>query len=253
MTSKGLAHYEAAAGRDPRAFATTHWSLVVRAGDAGTSQGRAALEELCRIYWYPLYSFARSRGLPQQEAEDLTQGFFEDLLARGAIAHADAARGRFRTFLLAAFQNYQSHEQARAHCLKRGGGQEIVSIETLREADARFQDEPVTADSPEKLFDRKWTLSLLEQALATVRREYAAVDKAAIFDELKDVVWGDRCDVSYAEIARRLGSTEGAVKVAVYRLRRRFREEFRAEVAKTVLDAADLEDEMRHLFAALSE
>jgi RNA polymerase sigma-70 factor (ECF subfamily) len=226
--------------------------MVIRAVEAGTSAGRAALEELCRVYWYPLYGFARSRGLTQHDAEDLTQGFFEDLLAREAIARADAARGRFRTFLLAAFQNFQSHQQARAGRIKRGGGREIVSIEALQQAESRFQEEPVTTESPEKLFDRKWAMSLLDEALATVRREYSAVGKEVLFDELKMVLWGGRGEGTYAEIAHRLGSTAGAVKVSVHRLRKRFREELRAEVAKTVLDLADVEDEMRHLFTALS-
>jgi DNA-directed RNA polymerase specialized sigma24 family protein len=240
------------AARGPRAFATTHWSLVVRAGEARTSEGRAALEDLCRIYWYPLYWFARRRGLTPQDAEDLTQGFLADLLARGAVAQADAARGRFRSFLLASFENFHSHQRARAATLKRGGGCEFVSLQALQEAESRFQEEPVSADSPEKVFDRTWALSLIEQAIAAVRHEYAAVGKEPLFNALKDVLWGGRETGNYAEIARQLGSTESAVKMAAYRLRRRFGEALRAEVAKTVMNPADLEDEMRYLLAAVS-
>jgi RNA polymerase sigma-70 factor (ECF subfamily) len=253
MTSAEKSAQDATAGNDRRAFATTHWSMVVRAAQAGTTEGRAALEELCRIYWYPLYWFSRRRGLPRPEAEDLTQGFFADLIERGAIARADAARGRFRTFLLASFQNYQSHQQERAKSLKRGGNREIISLEALQAGEVRFQEEAAPAESPEKVFERQWALSLLDQALATVQREYAAAGKAALFDELKVVLWGDRCDIGYAGIARQLGSTEGAIKMAVHRLRRRFQEEFRAEVAKTVCNIDELGEEMHHLFAALSE
>lgn len=223
--------------------------MIVRAAEAGTPDGRAALEELCRIYWYPLYGFARRRGLTPHDAEDLTQGFLADLLARGAVAQADAARGRFRTFLLASFENFHSHQRARAASLKRGGGCEFVS---LQEAELHFQDEPVSADSPEKMFDRKWAMSLLDQAIAAVRREYAAFGKGPLFDALKAVLWGAHGAVSYAEIAQQLGSTEGAVKMAAHRLRRRFGEALRAEVAKTVLDPATIDDEMRHLLAAVS-
>lgn len=226
--------------------------MVVRAGDIGTPDGRTALAQLCRLYWYPLYWFARRRGLTPHDAEDLTQGFFADLLERGAIARADATRGRFRTFLLASFQNYQSHQRERAGTLKRGGGHEIVSLEALQTAETRFQGEPADGISPEKLFDQKWAHSLLDAVLELLRREYTAAGKQAWFDELKVVLWGGRGEVRYAEIAVRVGSTEGAIKVAVHRLRQRFRECLRAEVAQTVLDAGDIDDEMRHLLTAVS-
>jgi len=236
----------------PRAFATTHWSMVARAGDVDGPGGRAALEQLCRAYWYPLYWFVRSRGLAQPDAEDLVQGFFEDLLERGAIARADANRGRFRTFLLAALKNFRSHRRASAGRLKRGGDREVVSLDALEAAEERFRHEVSTGTSPEKLYDQKWALSVLETVRAGLQREYAAAGKAAWFDELKVVLWGGRGEVSYAEIARRLDSTEGAVKVAVYRLRQRFKDALHAEIAHTVLDPADVDDELRHLLAAVS-
>ncbi len=224
----------------------------MRAGEARTPDGRAALEELCRTYWHPLYWFARRRGLTPSDAEDLTQGFLADLLARGAVAQADAARGRFRSFLLASFENFHSHQRARTATVKRGGGCEFVSLQALQEAESRFQEEPVSTDSPEKIFDRTWAMRLIDQAVAAVRHEYAAVGKEPLFAALKDVLWGGRDAGNYAEIALRLGSTETAVKMAAYRLRRRFGEALRTEVAKTVVDPADLEDEMRHLLAAVS-
>jgi RNA polymerase sigma-70 factor (ECF subfamily) len=226
--------------------------LVVRAGEVRTPEGRAALEDLCRTYWCPLYWFARRRGLSPQDAEDLTQGFLADLLARDAVAQADAARGRFRSFLLASFQNFHSHQQARAATLKRGGDREFVSLQALQEAESRFQEEPVAADSPEKVFDRTWAMGLIERAIAAVRHEYAAVGKEPLFDALKPGLGGGREAGNYVGIARQLGSTEGAVRMAAYRLRRRFGEALRDEVAKTVLNPADLEDEMRYLLAAVS-
>jgi RNA polymerase sigma factor (sigma-70 family) len=238
--------------REPRAFATSNWSMIARAGATDSPGGRAALAQLCRAYWYPLYWFSRNCGLNQHDAEDLIQAFFEDLLERKAIARADAARGRFRTFLLSSLRNFHSHERARAGAFKRGGGREFISLDALGEAEARFKHEPATEISPEKLFDQKWALSLLDTALGHLRREYAATGKEPWFDELKVVLWGGRGDVSYAEIARRLASTEGAVKVAVHRLRQRFKECLRGEIAQTVLDPAEIDDEMRHLLAAVS-
>ena len=224
----------------------------MQAAETGTPEGRAALEELCRIYWYPVYGFARGRGLAPADAEDLTQGFFADLLARGAVAQADAARGRFRTFLLSSFEHYRSHQTARAHTAKRGGGKAIVSLEVIQAAEGRLREEPATTESPEKIYDRKWAMSLIELALAAMRHEYAAIGKAAWFDELRAALWGGRGNVAYAEIAGRLGSTEGAVKVAMHRLRLRFSERFRAEVAKTVIDPKETDDEIRHLLNAVS-
>jgi RNA polymerase sigma-70 factor (ECF subfamily) len=239
------------AAREARSFTTTHWSLVVRAGSDRTIDSRDALEELCRKYWPPLYRFARRRGYSQQDAEDLTQGFFADLLESGSLARADSNRGRFRTFLLASFQHYQSHQRERAATLKRGGGRTIVSLDALRETEDGPVFEPPENETPEKAFDRSWALSVLDHALEHLRRDYAAVGKEVFFDGLKGAVWGGGGDESHAELARRLHSTEGAIRVAVHRLRRRFREELRAEVAATLDDPAEVDDELRHLLSAL--
>jgi DNA-directed RNA polymerase specialized sigma24 family protein len=233
------------------AFATTHWSIVMRAAQPESADGQAALKELCQQYWYPLYCFARWRCHAPQDAEDLTQGFFADLLARGAVAHADVARGRFRTFLLCSFRNFCSHERARAGAVKRGGGCEIVSLEAMDEARARFHTELSTKESAEQLFDRRWANSLIELSLARVRTEYAALGKAELFDSLVVILQHQGEQEGYGTIAARFGSNVGAIKVAMFRLRRRLGREIRAEVAKTVAGPAEVEDEMRHLLAAV--
>lgn len=225
--------------------------MVVHAAEAGTGAGRAALEELCRIYWRPLYGFARRTGLSAHDAEDLTQGFFEYLLFHNTISRADASRGRFRTFLLTSFRNFHSHQRAHDRSQKRGGGHILISLDALREAEAACVEEAVSTESPERIYDRRWAASMLAEALASVRREYTAIGKAELFEQLKGVLWGGRGEIGYAEIASRLGSTEGAIKVAVHRLRRRFREKLRAEVAMTVDDPAKIDDELHHLLAAI--
>lgn len=252
VDSKSSARVAPPVGAGATAFATTHWSLIVRAGDSRAEGGEAALQELCRLYWYPLYAFARRRGLTPADAEDLTQSFLADLLARGAVAKADANRGRFRTFLLTAFENFHSHERERAGALKRGGGQTIASLQAIQEAEARLHDEPATTESPEKIFDRKWAMSLIEAALAAIRHEYDGLGRAVLFDKLHGVLWRGEHQVGYRELARELGSTEGACKMAVHRLRQRVGEQLRTEVARTVAEPAVVEDELRHLLAAVT-
>lgn len=217
-----------------------------------TSAGSAlALEQLCRAYWYPLYSFVRRRGLSAHDAEDLIQAFFSFLLEKDVIARADRERGRFRTFLLTALQNFHANERARASSLKRGGGHAMVSFEELQ-AEARYRSEPATTLSPERLFDQKWAASLLEAVLESLGREYATAGKGPLFEALRGVLWHGRGETSYEEIGRKLGMTEGAIKVAAHRLRLRFKESLHAEVAHTVAHAGEVEDELRHLLAALS-
>ena len=240
-----------AGAHGPRSFATTQWSLIVRAGSDRTIESGSALEVLCRKYWPPLFHFARRRGYSPHDAEDLTQGFFAELLESGSIARADANRGRFRTFLLASFQHYQSHQRERAATLKRGGGRVIVSLDALRETNAGQALEPPDTETPEKTYDRMWALSVLDHAMEAVRSEYAAAGKESLFEDLKGAIWGGRGEESHAAIAKRLGSTEGAVRVALHRLRKRFREQLRAEVAGTLDDPSKVEDELRHLLSAL--
>lgn len=242
-----------AALRNPLAFATTHWSLVVEAVEEGTKRGQDALEELCRTYWPPLYAFARRQGMSPADAEDLTQSFFEDLLTRGTLSVADPERGRFRSFLLTSFRHFHSHQLASASSEKRGGKFQIVSLEAMREMEEQLQHEPATTETPEKLHDRKWATSTLAKTLAAVQREYMAVGKAALFETLKDVLWSGRGEVPYINIARHFDTTESAIKMAAFRLRKRVGEQFRLEVGKTILTPGDVDEEIRYLLAAMSD
>jgi RNA polymerase sigma factor (sigma-70 family) len=240
-----------AAGQGARVFATTRWTVVLQAGGSTSPGSAAALEKLCRAYWYPLYSFARRRGLAPHDAEDLIQSFFAFLLEKDVIARADRERGRFRTFLLSALQNFHANERARAGTQKRGGGHSLVSFDELQ-AEASYQSEPATNLTPERLYDQKWAASLLEQVMQILRREYAAAGKEPLFEDLRGLLWGGRGDVSYEAIGRKLGTSEGAIKVAVHRLRARFKECLQDEVAHTVARPEEVEDELRHLLSALS-
>jgi RNA polymerase sigma-70 factor (ECF subfamily) len=237
-------------GQGARVFVTTRWTVVLQAGGPTSDGSMRALEQLCRTYWYPLYSFARRVGVPPHDAEDLTQSFFAYLLERDVIARADRERGRFRSFLLTAFKNYHSNERARQSAEKRGGGKSIVSFDELQ-AENRYQHEPQNNLSPEKLYEQKWAASLLEQVMQTLRLEYTTLGKGALFDLLRGVIWGGRQESGYAELARKAGLTEGAFKVAVHRMRSRFKECLRQEVAQTVATAGEVDDELRHLLSAL--
>jgi DNA-directed RNA polymerase specialized sigma24 family protein len=238
------------ADRGAQAFATTRWSVVLLAGGSASADSSAALDKLCGAYWYPLYFFVRRQGLGAHDAEDLIQAFFAFLLEKDVIARADRERGRFRTFLLSALQNFRSNERVRASSQKRGGGYTIVSFDEL-EAESRYQNEPATNLSPERLFDQKWAASLLEQVLQMLRREYVVAGKGQLFEEAHDLLWGGRGPVGYEAMGRKLGMTEGAIKVAVHRLRLRFKECLREEVAHTVASAEEVDDELRHLLASL--
>jgi RNA polymerase sigma-70 factor (ECF subfamily) len=234
---------------DPQ-FHTTHWSLVVAAAAEEGEQPRAALEELCQAYWYPLYAFLRRRGHSVEDSRDLTQGFFAALLERGYLADADPDRGRFRSFLLTAVARFASKEQDRANAQKRGGGQALLSLD-FAEGEARYQREPADNWTPERIFDRRWALTLLERTLARLRDEHAAEGKLTQFETLKIFLTGESGAPPYEQIARRLGTSEGAVKVAVHRLRQKYRELLRAEIAQTVAQQEDVDDELNTLLAAL--
>ena len=237
-------------GQGGRVFATTLWTVVLQAGGPTSDGSAKALENLCRTYWYPLYSFARRTGVPAQDAEDLTQSFFAYLLEKDVIARADRDRGRFRSFLLSSFKNFQANERARLGAFKRGGGKTIVSFEDLQ-AENRYQHEPRNDLSPEKLFDQKWAASLLEQVMQALRGEYTALGKGPLFESLRSVIWGGRPDTNYAALALKAGVSEGTFKVAVHRMRTRFKERLRQEVAQTVATPGEVDDELRHLLASL--
>jgi RNA polymerase sigma-70 factor (ECF subfamily) len=229
-------------------FETTQWSIVLAAGRGASGDAREALAALCERYWYPVYAFVRGRGHGADEAEDLTQAFFAKLLEKRYVRDADPERGRFRSFLLAAVTHFLSNERDRETALKRGGGRAVVSLDA-ENAEGRYRLEPSHDMTPERVFRRRWALTLLERAVVRLREEAERAGQAERFERLKACLTGDA--VPHAEVAAALGMSEGAVKVAVHRLRRRYRELLRAEIADTVANPAAVDDELRELFAAL--
>ena len=232
-------------------FATTQWSLVLAAGNRDSADARAALERLCSIYWYPVFAFVRRRGHPVEEAEDLTQSFFGRLIEKEDIAAADRDRGRFRTFLLTACEHFLLNERDRRLSLKRGGGQTMLSIDVAA-AEQRYQRSIGHAETPELLYERQWCLALLASVLDTIRDEYVAAGKGELFDRLRGFLTMDDAAGTHADAAADLDMSPAAVKVAVHRLRRRYREGLRQRVAETVDTEAAIDDEMRHLLNTVS-
>ncbi len=236
----------------PRArFATTRWTMVLAAGRRSSPAAARALEDLCRAYWYPLYAYVRRRGHAKADAEDLTQAFFARLLEKDFLRSAAREKGRFRTFMLVAFQRFCANEWDRARAQKRGGGQVVLSL-NIDTAERRYHAEPADELSADRIFERRWALTLIEQAMARLRREYEAAGKGRDFDQLKAFLTADGDAIPYAELAGKLGQSEGTLRVAVHRLRKRFREVFRLEIAQTVSRPEDIDGELRHLLAALS-
>jgi RNA polymerase sigma factor (sigma-70 family) len=232
-------------------FPNTHWSVVLAAGHPDSPQAGAALEQLCRAYWYPLYAFARRLGHDVPEAEDLTQGFFHHLLENRVVSKISPTGGRFRSFLLVAFKNFRIKMQERAQSRKRGGGTILVSMD-LQEAETRLGREWASSPTPEAFYDRSWALTTVNQALQRMAAEFSASGRQTLFHALRPFLQGDSHALSYATVAGQLGTTEGTLKVTVNRLRQRYRELLRSTIAQTVTTPAEVEDEMRHLLAALS-
>ncbi|MGH7968248.1 MAG: RNA polymerase sigma factor, partial [Limisphaerales bacterium] len=220
------------------AFVTTHWSVVLAAGQGDTPNAAEALAKLCGSYWYPLYAHVRRWGHDFETARDLTQAFFAQLLAKGAIATADSGRGRFRTFLLAALDNFLHHQHRDASALKRGGSVDFISWDADT-AEERYALEPLDHRSPDREFDRRWAVATLETVRTRLRRELSVAGKIELFDLLRPHLFGDVAAVPYSEVGARLQMTAVAVKVTVHRLRRRYGELLRAEVAQTLADPAD--------------
>ena len=233
------------------AFVTTHWSLVVSAGGNDSPHARNALEKLCRSYWFPIYAFVRRQGHGPHDAQDLTQEFFARLLEKKSLAGADPAKGRFRSFLLASLKHFLANEWDKTRAQKRGGGQILIPIDVAT-AETSCGFEPADNLTAENIFEQRWALTLLEHVLARLRAEYVRDGKENLFEQLKPTLTEASRTVGYAEIATRLGTTEGAVKVAVHRLRQRYREVLRAEIADTVASPGEVDDEIRNLFAALA-
>ena len=235
-------------------FATTQWTAVLAAGDNSSPEAHEALQQLCTTYWYPLYAYVRRQGRSVEDAQDLTQEFFARLLDRDrkSLRQADPTRGRFRTFLMTSLKNFIINEWSKANRQKRGGGCQTISMDA-EETETRFRSEPADERSPDRAFERRWALVLLNRVLDKLQKEYAAAGRGELFDELKSTLTGADNEDSYVEIGQRLGMTEGNIKVAVHRLRGRYRELLREEIARTVDDSTSVDEEMRDLFAALSD
>jgi RNA polymerase sigma-70 factor (ECF subfamily) len=233
-------------------FPTTCWSRVVAAGDPYAPAAREALVTLCESYWFPLYAAIRRRGYGPHEAQDLTQDLFARLLEKGVFAEADPARGRFRTFLRAVCDHFLANHRDREYAQKRGGGMAAVAIPfDLAEGEGRYAREPAHELTPERAFDRAWALTLLGRTLDRLGDEYRATGQNLVFTELAPVLTDGSLAGPYAAVAVRLGTTEGAIRVAVHRMRRRYGDLLREEIASTVDDPTEVDDEIRALFAAL--
>ncbi len=240
------------AGKTPSLFVTTHWSVVMAARDKESPNATAALEVLCRTYWYPLYAFIRRQGRNPQDAQDLTQEFFARLLQKDYLQAVDREKGRFRTFLRVALKRFLLNEWDRANRAKRGGGRAHVAFDT-ETAEGRYQTELSDSLSPDLLYERQWALTLLNQALDRLQEEYERAGKLPEFELLKASLTADRGTIPYAALAEQLGTSEGSARVGVHRLRKRFRAVFRAEVAETVAGVDDIDGELRHLVQILGE
>jgi RNA polymerase sigma-70 factor (ECF subfamily) len=232
-------------------FVTTHWSVVLAARDTASPEADTALAELCRTYWYPLYAFVRRKGHGPHDAQDLTQAFFARLLEKNYVAQADRERGRFRTYLLAALTHFLADEWDKARRLKRGGDREIISFDAAL-AEERYRLEPIDQLDAAKLYERRWITTLFDQVLARLEQEFRDSGKTELFDGLKSSLIAGDSPLSYAELGTQLGLKEDAVKQAVHRMRRRYRELFREEIAQTVAGPGEVEDELKHIFAVLS-
>ena len=232
-------------------FATTHWTIVLAAGKRHTPQSDGALEELCRNYWFPLYAYVRRRGHRKEDAEDLTQAFFARFLGKNYLAGLSAERGRFRAFLLASLKHFLTNEWKKSQRLKRGGGEALLSLD-WQTADTKFQVAATNEPSPDKAFDREWALALLAKVIERLQKECEAGGKAKLFEQLKTFLTAGKDGTAQAEVAKALGMEEGAVRVAIHRLRKRYRTLLRNEIAQTLADTADVDEEMRALFGAFS-
>jgi RNA polymerase sigma-70 factor (ECF subfamily) len=233
-------------------FATTRWTVVLAAGRTGAPQADVALEELCRTYWYPIYAYVRRHGHSREDAEDLTQAFFARLLEKNYLEGISSDKGKFRAFLLVAVKRFLANEWDRARSQKRGGGVRPLSLD-WQDADTRYQIHPADNLSPDKLYDRAWAVTMLERVITRLRDESGAEGKAGLYEQLKTFLMAGKSDIPCAQAAAALGLSEGAVRVAIHRLRRRYRELLREEVAQTLSDPAQADEEMQALFSALTE
>ena len=239
------------AERQNGVFATTHWSVVLAARPPHSPGALESLEKLCRAYWYPLYAFVRRQGASAEDAEDLTQAFFAHLLSKDFLSGVGPEKGRFRSFLLACLKHFLADEWAKARRLKRGGASPALSLD-IEQAEERYQTESRLEPSADEMYERRWALDLLARVLDRLRQEAVPAGKTAVFDQLQGCLLGERPDETYAQIGAKLGMSESGVKVTVHRLRQRYRELLREEIAHTVGDPGEIEEELRYLFAVVS-
>lgn len=232
-------------------FVTTRWTVVLSAGCKSSPQSDRALGELCQTYWFPLYAYVRGRGHSKEDAEDLVQAFFARFLEKNYLEGLSAERGKFRAFLLASLKHFLANEWDKANRQKRGGGAQHLSLD-WQEADKRFHPEPADIASPDRIFDRQWALALLERVILRLQEECSRDGKAALFEHTKGCLMVSSENIPYPEAARALGMDEGALRVAVHRLRKKYRELLRDEIAQTLLDPAHADEELRSLQAALA-
>jgi RNA polymerase sigma-70 factor (ECF subfamily) len=232
-------------------FATTSWTQVLAARASPSSESRAALESLCKIYWYPLYAFVRRQGFGPEESRDLTQSYFSELLEKGYLEDFNPSRGRFRVFLKASLQHFLSKERDRSRTLKRGGRVGILSLDD-RDPEGRYRHEPVDRLTPEEIFERRWALVILERALGRLRSEFSERGRGEEFEILKGYLTGEAPKVPYRQAAATLQTTEEAVKTSVHRLRQKFGKLLREEIAETVSTPEEIDDEVRHLLKTIA-
>jgi len=223
--------------------------VLAAGGTHGASETQRALEQLVQAYWFPLYAYARRLGETPAAAEDIVQGFLTRLLDKQDLARVDPAKGRFRSFLLASLKHFLANERSKARALKRGGGK-VIALDAMA-AEARYAVEPAHEMTPERLFDRRWALAVLDQVLARLREEYNAAGKGKLFDGIKDCLTPDRAGARYAELGERMGMNEGAIRVAVHRLRRRYRDLLRKEISQTVETPEQVAEEITYLLKCL--
>jgi RNA polymerase sigma factor (sigma-70 family) len=232
-------------------FATTHWTMVISAGDQMTEQATVALDRLCRIYWSPLYAYVRRCGNDPESARDLTQGFFTQLIEKRRLIHADRERGRFRTFLLSALENFLRNEHDRGQAVKRGGGREVISLDQMEIEEDVLHGAGQNL-TPAKLFERRWASRLIEVVMDRLRAEFTANHERDLFDCLEPHLWGDATSVPYGQLAEQAGMSLSALKSTTHRLRQRCRELVRAEIAQTVATVADIDAEIKYLMETFS-
>lgn len=231
-------------------FAATEWSVVRAAGQSCEHEARQALETLCQMYWQPLYAYVRRRGYNVEEAQDLTQGFFTSILTRNSLRGVEQQRGKFRAFLLGAMKHYLAEEWNRAHAHKRGGTAAVTSLD-FEKAESRYRIEPVDKMTPERIYERRWAGELLNRAVAQLEREFYNSPDAKLFRAIKPLLLGERLQDNYSRIAQELGLSEGALKVAIHRMRKRYRHLVRQEVARTVSRPEEIDEEIRYLLEVL--